>query len=65
MVFVSPSEGRRRYTTALKASDQLRQRVAWALSQIYVASDVDIGRESYTEPWAAYGDRAENRALWF
>lgn len=37
------------------ADDQLRQRVAWALNQIYVISG--IGVETATEePWAAYYD---------
>eukprot|EP00051_Salpingoeca_urceolata_P032686 m.16891 g.16891 ORF g.16891 m.16891 type:complete len:2374 (-) comp5352_c0_seq1:24-7145(-) len=43
-------------SVALKAEDQLRQRVAWALSEILVASAVDVGLENLHEPWAAYYD---------
>ena len=34
---------------ALSASDQLRQRMAWALSQIYVVSDEAINRPQENE----------------
>eukprot|EP00933_Yihiella_yeosuensis_P021713 TRINITY_DN1715_c0_g1_i2.p1 TRINITY_DN1715_c0_g1~~TRINITY_DN1715_c0_g1_i2.p1 ORF type:complete len:1866 (-),score=308.01 TRINITY_DN1715_c0_g1_i2:397-5517(-) len=40
---------------ALHAKDQLRQRVAWALSQIFVVSD-SIGREERIEMWVNYYD---------
>lgn len=36
---------------AFSAADQLRQRVAWCLSQILVTGD-SIGREAEMEPWA-------------
>ena len=42
-------------TVVLRAEDQLRQRVAWALSQIFVISDA-AGRGPYSEPWHAYYD---------
>jgi uncharacterized protein (DUF1800 family) len=41
---------------ALTAPDQLRQRVAFALSEIFVVSDVSLGDDSRTEPLAAYYD---------
>ncbi|MFZ9745958.1 MAG: DUF1800 family protein [Opitutaceae bacterium] len=41
---------------ALSAPDQLRQRVAFALSQILVVSDVALGDDSRAEPLAAYYD---------
>jgi uncharacterized protein (DUF1800 family) len=41
---------------ALTAPDQLRQRVAFALSQILVVSDVALGDDSRAEPLAAYYD---------
>jgi hypothetical protein len=37
------------------ADDQLRQRVAWALNQIYVISGIGV-ETSTEEPWAAYYD---------
>jgi uncharacterized protein (DUF1800 family) len=40
----------------LTAPDQLRQRVAFALSQILVVSDVSLGDDSRAEPLAAYYD---------
>jgi uncharacterized protein (DUF1501 family)/uncharacterized protein (DUF1800 family) len=40
----------------LKAPDQLRQRVAWALSQILTMSQVGLGREDEIEPWVSYYD---------
>jgi uncharacterized protein (DUF1800 family) len=41
---------------ALTAPDQLRQRVAFALSQIFVVSDVALGDDSRAEPLAHYYD---------
>ena len=35
------------YTNALRGADQLRQRVAWALTQIFVVSQVDIRLSSW------------------
>ena len=41
----------------LKAKDQLRQRVAWALSQIFVAANAGVaGREDDYAPWLSYYD---------
>lgn len=40
----------------LGAKDQLRQRAAWALSQIFTVSEDGFGRETEIEPWAAYYD---------
>ena len=42
-------------TVAVNARDQLRHRVAWALSSIFVVTMNDIGREG-VEPWAVYYD---------
>jgi hypothetical protein len=42
--------------TALKAQDQLRQRVAWALSQILVVSPGSIGQKPQTESFVTYYD---------
>ncbi len=43
-------------TVSLNASDQLRQRVAWALSSIFVVTENDIAREHQVEAWAAFYD---------
>lgn len=40
----------------LTAPDQLRQRVAWALSQIFTLSEEGIGKTDEAEAWAAYYD---------
>lgn len=40
----------------LGAKDQLRQRAAWALSQIWTVSEDGYGRENEIEPWAVYFD---------
>ena len=40
---------------ALSAEDQLRQRVAWALSQIFVVSDKSM-KWNHIEVWMAYYD---------
>jgi uncharacterized protein (DUF1800 family) len=49
--------------TALTADDQLRQRVAFALSQILVVSDVALGDDNQAEPLAAYYDILVNGAF--
>ncbi len=42
---------------ALTSDDQLRQRVAWALAQIFVISEVDISvKRGQAEIWLAYHD---------
>jgi cullin-associated NEDD8-dissociated protein 1 len=41
---------------ALLSKDQLRQRVAWALSQIFVVSTVNIFRDEESEFWIKYYD---------
>jgi uncharacterized protein (DUF1800 family) len=41
---------------ALTAPDQLRQRVAFALSEIFVVSDTSLGDDSRAEPLAHYYD---------
>lgn len=43
-------------TIALKAQDQLRQRVAWALSQVLVISPGSIEARDFTEVWVNYYD---------
>ena len=43
-------------TVSLNAPDQLRQRVAWALSSIFVVTENDISREADVEPWVAFYD---------
>ncbi len=48
---------------ALTAPDQLRQRVAFALSQILVVSDVGLGEDSHAAPLAAYYDMLGNGAF--
>jgi hypothetical protein len=40
----------------LKSADQLRQRMAWALSQIFVVNTDGVGRNSETEFWVNYYD---------
>jgi cullin-associated NEDD8-dissociated protein 1 len=42
-------------TVSVNAQDQLRHRVAWALSSIFIVTMNDIGREG-VEPWAVYQD---------
>ena len=44
------------YHAALKENDQLRQRVAWALSQILVISPIDVDAGDMTEVYLAYFD---------
>lgn len=41
---------------AIYAPDQLRQRVAWALAQIYVISDEGISKGPENEVWLTYHD---------
>jgi len=41
---------------AMGATDQLRQRVAWALSQIYVINRVSIEQSNKVEAWVTYYD---------
>merc|ERR1719330_407120 len=41
---------------ALKASDQLRQRMAWALSQIFVVSSAGVNHLVENELWVNYYD---------
>ena len=42
---------------AFKADDQLRHRIAWALSQIFVVAEGSLeGQKFMTEPYAAYYD---------
>lgn len=51
------------FTQAITAADQLRQRVAFALSQILVVSDVGLGNDNQAEPLAAYYDILGNGAF--
>ena len=44
------------FKIALTAPDQLRQRVAYALSQILVVSDISLGDDNRSEPLANYYD---------
>lgn len=41
---------------AMQAKDQLRQRMAWALSQIYVTSVPGVGDDGASESWLTYYD---------
>jgi len=41
---------------ALYAPDQLRQRVAWALAQIYVVGVEGLGKQDENEIWHTYYD---------
>ena len=43
-------------TLALHAPDQLRQRMAWALSQVFVIGVSGLGKEDHMEPWFAFYD---------
>ena len=51
------------FKVALTANDQLRQRVAYALSQILVVSDIGLGDDSRSEPLANYYDILGNGAF--
>jgi uncharacterized protein (DUF1800 family) len=51
------------FKIALTAPDQLRQRVAYALSQIFVVSDISLGDDGHTEPLANYYDILGNGAF--
>lgn len=44
------------YHMALTADDALRQRMAWALSQIFVVGEEGSNQENYAERWLAYYD---------
>lgn len=43
-------------TVALTAPDQLRHRVSWALSSIFVVTERDIDLAEISESWGAYYD---------
>jgi hypothetical protein len=43
-------------TLALNAPDQLRQRMAWALSQVFVIGVDGLGKEDQMEPWFTFYD---------
>ncbi len=51
------------FKTVLTAPDQLRQRVAYALSQILVVSDITLADDNRTEPVAYYYDQLGNGAF--
>ena len=51
------------FKNVLTAPDQLRQRVAFALSQILVVSDISLGDDSRAEPLANYYDILGNGAF--
>ncbi len=51
------------FKNVLTGQDQLRQRVAFALSQLFVISDVSLGDDSQTEPLTAYYDILGNGAF--
>jgi uncharacterized protein (DUF1800 family) len=51
------------FKIALTAPDQLRQRVAFALSQILVTSDIALGDDNRSEPLANYYDILGNGAF--
>eukprot|EP00808_Paulinella_micropora_P028586 g59653.t1 len=44
------------WNVVLSSSDQLRQKVAWALAQIYTMGSVGFDKEDEIEPWAGYYD---------
>jgi uncharacterized protein (DUF1800 family) len=51
------------FKTVLTAPDQLRQRMAYALSQILVVSDIALADDNRTEPVAHYYDQLGNGAF--
>ena len=51
------------FKNAITAPDQLRQRVAFALSQLFVVSDVALGDDNQAEPLGAYYDMLGNGAF--
>ena len=51
------------FKNALTGPDQLRQRMAFALSQILVISDISLGDDNRTEPVANYYDILGNGAF--
>lgn len=50
-------------STVINADDQLRQRMAWSLSQIVVVSQNGFGLEDFVETWANYYDILVHHAL--
>jgi uncharacterized protein (DUF1800 family) len=48
---------------AILGDDQLRQRVAWALSQIFVVSENDLSGTTWTIPLASYYDMLADNAF--
>ena len=52
----STGKGRAWMTVALTAPDQLRQRIAWALSQIFIVAVNGFDHAEQTELWANYYD---------
>jgi uncharacterized protein (DUF1800 family) len=44
------------YQMAIEGEDQLRQRMAWALSQILVVGEEGSNQENYAERWLTYYD---------
>ena len=51
------------WKNVLTAPDQLRQRVAFALSELFVISDVSLGNDNQAEPLAVYYDILGNGAF--
>ena len=43
-------------SVAVRADDQLRQRVAWVLSQIFVINEESIGKKDMSEMYLMYYD---------
>ena len=48
-------------TLVLTAADQLRQRMAWALSEVFIIGKDGLGKEDQMEPWLAYYECAATR----
>ncbi|MCF7818328.1 MAG: DUF1800 domain-containing protein [Kiritimatiellales bacterium] len=57
-VNIAPAENRATvwYGIALKGEDALRQKTAWALSQIFVVGEDGSNQPAYTERWLVYYD---------
>lgn len=51
------------WNNAILGQDQLRQRVAWALSQIFVVSEEDLSGTTWTIPLASYYDMLSANAF--
>lgn len=51
------------YKTVVTAPDQLRQRVAFALSELFVVSDIALVDDAYAEPLAHYYDLLGHHAF--